>query len=121
MHPGLSAASLVLFAAGGLPACSANNAAVTVTNNHAVQVVVLPHTADVFTSASASLTSIVTGANDTTVTWTVREGSAGGSVTSGGLYSAPAAPGSFQVVATSNADSTKSDNATVTFKTPGPV
>jgi hypothetical protein len=96
-------------------------ATITVTSNPAVQVVVLPHTADVFTGAKANFTAVVTGANDTTVTWSVQEGSAGGSVTSGGLYSAPAAPGSFHVVATSNADSTKSDSATITVSTPGPV
>lgn len=50
----------------------------------------------------------------TAVTWSVREGSAGGTVTPAGLYSAPATPGTYHVVATSVADPSKSAAAVVT-------
>jgi len=55
----------------------------------------------------------VTGAVDTAVTWSIQEGSAGGTVT-GGAYSAPGVPGTFHVVATSVADPTKAAVAEVT-------
>src|SRR5215469_6645897 len=48
------------------------------------------------------------------VTWSVREGSAGGSITSSGLYTAPNAAGTFHVVATSQSDSTVSAATVVT-------
>lgn len=56
----------------------------------------------------------VTGTNNTTVTWSVQEGPAGGSVTSSGVYTAANTAGVFHVVATSQADPTKSSTATVT-------
>jgi hypothetical protein len=56
----------------------------------------------------------VTGSNNQTVTWSVQEGAVGGSITSGGVYTAPQTPGTYHVVATSQADNTKSDTATVT-------
>jgi hypothetical protein len=48
------------------------------------------------------------------VTWTVREGAAGGSITSAGVYTAPQSTGTFHVVATSAADNTNSLAATIT-------
>jgi hypothetical protein len=38
------------------------------------------------------------------VTWTLQEGTAGGTISAGGLYTAPAAAGTFHLVATSNAN-----------------
>jgi hypothetical protein len=48
------------------------------------------------------------------VSWSVREGSAGGSVDADGNYTAPAATGSFHVVATSAADPAATATAAVT-------
>jgi hypothetical protein len=59
-------------------------------------------------------TATVTGSTDTSVTWTVQEGAAGGSITAGGLYTAPSGPGTYHVVATSVADPSKSVVAAVT-------
>lgn len=50
------------------------------------------------------------------VTWSITEGSAGGTITSGGIYTAPSAPGTYHVVATSAAYPTKSATATVTVQ-----
>ncbi len=47
------------------------------------------------------------------VAWTVQEGSTGGSITSSGLYTAPAAAGSFHVVVASATDPTVRATATV--------
>jgi formylglycine-generating enzyme required for sulfatase activity len=48
------------------------------------------------------------------VTWSVLEGSAGGTVTQDGLYTAPFEEGEYHVVATSDLDPSKSARATVT-------
>jgi hypothetical protein len=50
------------------------------------------------------------------VTWSVREGTGGGSITTAGLYTAPGTPGTFHVVATSVADSRQTTEATVTVR-----
>ena len=55
----------------------------------------------------------VIGTADTTVTWSVAEGTAGGSVDMQGRYTAPAEPGVYHVLATSQADATKTAQATV--------
>src|SRR5205814_1208055 len=57
--------------------------------------------------------AIVTGTANTAATWKVQEGSAGGAVTAAGVYTAPSAAGTYHVVATSVADPSKNDTATV--------
>ncbi len=79
-----------------------------------VAVTVSPATAAVPTGGSVQLAAAVTGSANTSVTWTVQEGAAGGAVGSTGLYTAPSAAGTFHVVATSVADPSKSAAATVT-------
>ncbi len=59
----------------------------------------------------------VSGASDTTVTWSAT----GGSISSTGLYTAPSAAGSYTVTATSTADSTKSAIATVSVTSTTPT
>ena len=49
--------------------------------------------------------------------WSVEEGG-GGSITAGGLYTAPVAQGTYHVRATSTSDSSKFDRATVTVVSP---
>ena len=59
----------------------------------------------------------IVAANLAAVTWTLREGAAGGTVTADagglGVYVAPAAPGTYHVVATSVADRSKTATAIV--------
>jgi polygalacturonase len=76
-----------------------------------------PTTASLTTGGSRSFAATVTGSANTAVTWSVQEGSAGGSVTSAGVYTAPATAGTYHVVARSQADTTKSASATVTVST----
>jgi hypothetical protein len=52
---------------------------------------------------------------DAAASWSVQE-SSGGTITSGGLYTAPGAKGTFHVVATSKADPNKQGEATVTVQ-----
>ena len=51
---------------------------------------------------------------DTSVTWTAPDG---GEVVDG-LFTAPAVPGEYRVIATSNEDGTKSATATITVTKP---
>jgi hypothetical protein len=55
----------------------------------------------------------------TAVTWTVVEGSSGGTVSAAGLYTAPSAPGTYHVKVTSVASASADDTCTVTV-TPVP-
>jgi hypothetical protein len=83
-----------------------------------VQVVVAPPAANLLTSGTLQFSAQVTGANDTAVLWSVQENASGGFVDASGLYTAPAAAGTFHVVATSHADPTRSVSATVTVRPP---
>ena len=85
----------------------------TVTVSPAVAVSISPNTAFLDLGASATFSATVTGATDTSVTWSVQQGAAGGTITSGGVYTAPSTEGTYTVVATSVADPTKSASATV--------
>jgi len=53
------------------------------------------------------------------IVWSVQEGAAGGSITSGGLYTAPATTGTYHVVASSAFDSTQFATAAVTIVNSG--
>ncbi len=113
-------ASLVLL--GLLVACGSSN-------TPAVGINVSPSGATVFASEptgdpaqwppqTATFTATLTNTTNTAVTWAVTTTN-GGSITSGGVYTAPTAaagvPGSATVTATSAADSTKVASATVTI------
>lgn len=80
-----------------------------------VSVAVTPGSASVLTGATQQFTATVTGASNTAVNWTAT----GGSISSTGLYTAPAAAGAFTVTATSAADATKSASATVSVSLAG--
>ena len=85
-----------------------------------VAVVVAPPTASLFDSQTQQFTATITGATDTSVTWTISPSNKG-SISASGLYTAPAPITSAQTVtvtATSVADNTKSATATVTLNSP---
>src|SRR5712692_2415457 len=79
----------------------------------AVSITISPSTVNLPAAGTQQFTAIVTGSSDTSAVWTVQEGPSGGSVTNSGLYSAPGVVGTYHVVATSNADNTKTATATV--------
>ena len=84
-------------------------------------VTVTPSSATLQPQQSLPLAAAVTGLADTTVTWTVLQGATGGSVTSTGMYTAPAGAGVFQVRAASTANPSVYGSATVTVtSTPPP-
>lgn len=78
-----------------------------------VALTISPPSANVVQGGTESFIATVTGSSNTEVNWSILEGPAGGSITSTGRYTAPNAAGTFHVVATSQADSTKSATAMV--------
>jgi hypothetical protein len=83
-----------------------------------VTVTIYPENVTLNTGGTQTFTATVMegGTTTTAVTWSVQEGSAGGTITSGGVYTAPKTAGTYHVVATSQADATKFATATVTVK-----
>jgi len=68
-------------------------------------------------SKTLTFTATVTGTTNTAVTWSVSGGASNGTISSIGVYTAPATvpnPAKVTVIATSQADPTKSGSATVT-------
>ena len=90
---------------------------VSVTSDVAVSIT--PASATISVAETRSFSATVTGAANTTVTWSVQEGSAGGSVSASGLYTAPNAAGTYHVIATSQQDPSRKDTATVTVQSGG--
>lgn len=82
-------------------------------------VTVTPAAATISIGAAQTFTAGVTGTGNTAVTWSVREGASGGSVTEGGVYTAPNTPGTYHVIAASQFDPAKSATATVEVKSGG--
>jgi Zn-dependent metalloprotease len=89
------------------------SATVTVTPAGGVAVTITPTTSTLSPGATQQFTAAVTGSTNTAVTWTAT----GGTVSTSGLYTAPATAGTYTVKATSAADTTKSASATVTVST----
>jgi len=89
---------------------------VTVTYRAAPSITINPAIPNLLPGGTATFTAAVagiTGANANAVTWSVQEGATGGTITQGGVYTAPASVGTYHVVAISQADPTKQAVATV--------
>jgi Glycosyl hydrolases family 39/Bacterial Ig-like domain (group 2) len=101
-----------------------DSATVTVNGSGStVSVTISPASVNLFTNNSQQFTATVTGASDTSLTWSVN-GIAGGNstvgtITSAGLYLAPGSAGTYTVTATSNADTTQSASAGLAVTTSG--
>ncbi|HYS11311.1 MAG TPA: hypothetical protein VEP66_21420 [Myxococcales bacterium] len=94
---------------------STDNATVTVSASGGISVAVIPRNASVVTGGSLPFTATVSGTSgnqSTAVTWSVQE-SGGGSINASGQYTAPGSTGTYHVIATSVADTSKKDTATV--------
>ncbi len=85
-----------------------------------VSVSLSPASVSVAAGGTQAFVATVSGSTNKAVTWSVQEGSAGGSVSATGVYTAPGAAGTFHVVATSAADATKKASATVTVSATTP-
>lgn len=91
----------------------AKAAQATITVNPGIGVQVAPQLVTLTPGATQSFVATVTGTANTAVTWAVQEGAAGGTVNAAGQYVAPANSGTFHVVATAAADTSKKGFATV--------
>ena len=90
-----------------------------------VTVAISPASADLTVGQTQDFAATVTGSGDSDVTWSVAEGSSGGSIVNRGaqaqggkvavmgLYTAPTMPGTYHIAATSKADPSKSATAEV--------
>jgi hypothetical protein len=83
------------------------------TTTNPIVVLISPATANLNQGGTQSFSASVIGTSSSAVSWAVQEGAAGGSITSMGAYTAPNKSGTFHVIATSQADTTKSGTATV--------
>jgi hypothetical protein len=127
---GTKRGALAVYMLFGMCACSANRKAAapettgggassTSTSGGggsvvAASVVVTPRSTRALTGGTVQFTAIVTGINDTSVTWSVQEGSTGGTVSSTGAFKASNTVGEYHVIATSNANPAVSGSAAVT-------
>ncbi len=82
-------------------------------NKKNIVVAVTPNVATIKVGGTQSFQASVTGTDKTQVSWSVDE-SNGGSVTTGGVYTAPSTAGTYHVRATSVQDKKKSAAATIT-------
>lgn len=111
-----AAASVVaLTFALALTGCGANVTEDPVAQG--VNVQVTPGAPKVEPSRSLAFAAVVTGTISPAVTWSIQEGSAGGSISADGVYTAPGSTGVFRIVATSVADPNATGTATVTVET----
>src|SRR3990172_13270934 len=79
-----------------------------------ISVEVVPGETTLVVGAPLAFECVVAGAEDGECTWSVEEGAAGGQITSDGVYTAPAEPGTFRVVAAAHADPSRTAAAAVT-------
>lgn len=114
--------ALALAGAAALSACGAAKTGTAGGGSaQTIKVSVQPAQAEVAPGRPAQFTAVVTGASSAAVTWATVE-AAGGSVDANGLYTAPAAVGTYHVRATSRDQETAQATATVTVtSTPRPV
>ena len=116
MPPPASAGTYHVVATSVADTSKSDTATVTVTPP-AVAVTISPKTTSTSLSGTRQFTATVTGSANTNVTWAVQEGTSGGTVDSTGKYTAPATAGTYHVVVTAAADTTKTDVATVSVLT----
>jgi hypothetical protein len=90
-----------------------NNAQSTVPVVVHVKVSVTPHVVTSSVGQVLQFSAVVSGTSNQNVTWSVQEGSAGGTVDSTGKYTAPTTPGIYHVVATSAFEPAQNDVATI--------
>jgi hypothetical protein len=82
-------------------------------------VTVVPAAAHAAPGGTVAFTALVTGESNMAVTWSVQEGAPGGTIDPSGTYTAPTSPGTFHVVATSQANAALKGGATVFVALPG--
>jgi hypothetical protein len=109
-----SAGTYTVTATSAADSSKSASAVVTVTQPAQVSISVSPTTANLQTGGQQQFSAAVSGTTNTAVTWKA----SGGTVTSGGQYTAPSSAGTYTVTGTSVVDSSKSASAVVTVSQP---
>lgn len=78
-----------------------------------VSIIVEPVEATLTTEGRQTFSAKVDGTPEGAVVWSIQEGAAGGAINSDGTYTAPSVPGNYHVIASSQADPSKSAAITV--------
>jgi len=119
------AAAFAAVMAVMLAACGSSNPTIASTSTAGVTVTISPTTASIQLTKTQQFTATVTGSSNVAVTWKVNDVVGGnttiGTVSTSGLYTAPAAqpsPSTVNVTAVSAADTSKSASAAVTVNAP---
>jgi len=112
-----SAGTYTVTATSAADSTKSASAVVIVSQPTQLLISVSPSTASLSPGGQKQFTASVSGSSNTAVTWTT----SGGTVTSGGLYTAPSSVGTYTITATSAADSTKSASGVVTVSQPAQV
>ncbi|MBI3804328.1 MAG: hypothetical protein HY282_11270 [Nitrospirae bacterium] len=79
-----------------------------------IAVVITPATATLHPDETQQFAATVSGTGNPGITWQIQEGATAGVVDANGLYTAPTTPGTYHVVAFSQADASKSASSVVT-------
>lgn len=103
---------LVICLLGALVACGGGSSTTTTPPPNIV-VQIAQSSPSVSQGASLTFTAIVSGTANGAVTWSIQEGSAGGTITSTGVYTAPMVAGNYHVIATSVANPSSSSTVIV--------
>jgi len=104
--------SILILGIVALAACTASPSSGAAGTE--ILVTLEPRAAQAQPGGTVSFAATVTGTSDEGIVWSVQEGSAGGSVTAAGVYTAPAVAGTYHVVAASHADTSRQQVAAVT-------
>jgi trimeric autotransporter adhesin len=88
---------------------TSKSASATITVSQSIAVSLSPTSASLQAGGQQQFTAYVSGTSNTAVNWST----SGGTITSGGLYTAPSTAGTYTVKAVSAADPTKSASASV--------
>ncbi|RZJ18032.1 MAG: hypothetical protein EON91_06775 [Brevundimonas sp.] len=80
-----------------------------------VQITITPDAIETPAEGTVAFTCAVTGSTNTACTWRVDE-QGGGTISTGGFYTAPTAQGTYHVTATASADTSRTARATVTVR-----
>lgn len=114
---GVGPAPATFHVAATSVADSGKSAVALVTVAPPIAVAITPGAATLLPGGTQAFSASVVGTTNQTVTWSVQEGTSGGSITAAGLYTAPAsitgASATFHVVATSAADPARTATAAV--------
>lgn len=108
--------SAIILASSFLAGCGSTPGNLTQTtppSTSIVAVTIAPGNVGVRHDGTVSFSASVTGSSNVNLTWSVKEGASGGTISSSGSYTAPSTVGLYHVLVTSQVDPSKSATATV--------